>query len=120
MEDLGEDPCGPDPWEAAVHNKVSGELGRPASGVGAGGLTPPPPTPPPPPSTPPTKVSPDDGHHEYYMRKAQREGQGDAVFNGLAYKPVSVMMPVPEKEDNPYWGWFVSAGPRREPAPARH
>lgn len=38
-EDLGEDPAGPDPWEAAVHNKVSGELGRPppASGAGAGG-----------------------------------------------------------------------------------
>ena len=75
-----------------------------------------------PPTTPPTKVSPDDGHHEYYMRKAQREGQGDAVFNGLAYKPVSVMMPVPEKEDNPYWGWFVSAGPRRAaraPSPPR-
>ena len=39
MEDLGEDPAGPDPWEAAVHNKVSGELGPPpppASGAGAG------------------------------------------------------------------------------------
>ena len=47
------------------------------------------------------------------MRKNANEGKGDAVFNGLEYKPVSVMMPVPEKEDNPYWGWFVSAGRRR-------
>ena len=42
------------------------------------------------------------------MRKNANEGKGDAVFNGLEYKPVSVMMPVPEQDENPYWGWFVS------------
>ena len=31
---------------------------------------------------------------------------GDAAYNNLDYKPVSVMMPVPKKDDNPYWGWF--------------
>lgn len=36
-------------------------------------------------------------------------GAGDAAYNNLDYKPVSVMMPVPKKDDNPYWGWFVRA-----------
>ena len=50
----------------------------------------------------------EDGHWEYWMRKNANEGKGDAVYNGLEYKPVSVMMPVPENDENPYWGWFVS------------
>ena len=41
------------------------------------------------------------------MRKNANEGKGDAVFNGLEYKPVSVMMPVPEKDDQPLWMWLV-------------
>merc|ERR1712188_292998 len=48
----------------------------------------------------------EDSHWEYWMRKNANEGKGDAVFNGLEYKPVSVMMPVPETDDAPYWGWF--------------
>jgi len=48
----------------------------------------------------------EEGHHEYWMRRQANGGQGDAVVKGLAYKPVSKMMPVPEKDDNPYWGWF--------------
>ena len=32
---------------------------------------------------------------QYHMRKNANEGKGDAVFNGLEYKAVSVMMPVP-------------------------
>merc|ERR1712017_23948 len=48
----------------------------------------------------------EDSHWEYHMRKNANEGKGDAVFNGLEYKAVSVMMPVPEKDENPYWGWF--------------
>ena len=50
----------------------------------------------------------EDSHWEYWMRKNANEGKGDAVFNGLEYKPVSVMMPVPAKDETPYWGWFVS------------
>merc|ERR1711904_173263 len=48
----------------------------------------------------------EDSHWEYHMRKNANEGKGDAVFNGFEYKAVSVMMPVPEKDENPYWGWF--------------
>ncbi|WZN63445.1 hypothetical protein HKI87_07g49940 [Chloropicon roscoffensis] len=48
----------------------------------------------------------EDAHWEFWMRKNANEGKGDAVFNGLEYKPVSTMMPVPENDENPYWGWF--------------
>jgi hypothetical protein len=48
----------------------------------------------------------EEGHWEYWMRKNANEGKGDAVFNGLEYKAVSTMMPVPEQDENPYWGWF--------------
>merc|ERR1712224_322893 len=48
----------------------------------------------------------EEGHWEYWMRKNANEGKGDAVFNGLEYKAVSTMMPVPEKDESPYWGWF--------------
>ena len=100
-QNLWEGSPNPDPWTAAAHNELKEE----------------------------------DGHWEYMVRKSQNEGkgtfgrrararlivnsaphslthsltrslEGDAAYNNLDYKPVSVMMPVPKKDDNPYWGWF--------------
>lgn len=51
-------------------------------------------------------IKEEDGHWEYQVRKSQNNGKGDAAYNNLDYKPVSVMIPVPKKDDNPYWGWF--------------